>query len=194
MDGRMKAEDFLAQKRIAVCLKIEGGIMNAQRRRMATITILVVDVAYIAWGGMAAAMPDGLLGPGGRAILPAAYDGYTGSSWAELLRTSPTTANYVVLMYRMYGVYCALFGMMASAIAATAFRRAARWAWWTLLVGNTVALVSAMRMDWIVNAVGPFELTEYLGLVAVWAALAMTHPFRGRPAANCCQENVHATV
>ena len=150
--------------------------MNTRRLRIATAIILVVDVAYIAWGGMAAAMPDSLPGPGGKAILPAAYDGYTGSSWAELLRTSPTTANYVALMYRMYGVYCAVFGMMASAIAATAFRRGARWAWWTLFVGNTVALVSAMRMDWISNAVGPFELTEYLGLLAVWAALAMAYP------------------
>ena len=152
--------------------------MNSRRLRIATIIILVVDVAYIAWGAMAAAMPDGLLGPGGKAILPAAYDGYTGGSWAELLRTSPMTAKYVLLMYRMYGIYCTLFGVMASAIAATAFRRGARWAWWTLLVGNTVALVSAMRMDWISNAVGPFELTEYLGLVAVWAALAMTYSFR----------------
>jgi hypothetical protein len=168
--------------------------MRTRRLRIATIIILVVDVAYIAWGGMAAAMPDRLIGPGGRAILPAAYDGYTGTSWAELLRTSPMTANYVVVMYRMYGIYCAVFGMMASAIAATAFRRGDRWAWWTLLVGNTVALVSAMRMDWVVNAVGPFELTEYLGLVAVWAALAMTYPLRSGPAANCCHGNVPRTV
>jgi hypothetical protein len=33
-----------------------------------------------------------------------------------------------------------------------------------------------MRYDWIVNAIG-FELTEYLGLVAVWGALAVTAPF-----------------
>jgi hypothetical protein len=170
------------------------GDTSTRRLRIASIVILVVDVAYIAWGGMAAAMPDSLLGPGGRAILPAAYDGYTGSSWAELARTAPMAANYVVLMYRMYGIYCAVFGLMASAIAATAFRHGARWAWCTLLVGNTVALVSAMRMDWISNAVGPFELTEYLGLVAVWAALAMTYPFRSGPVANCCHGNVPTTV
>jgi hypothetical protein len=46
-----------------------------------------------------------------------------------------------------------------------------------LLVGNTIALVSAMTYDWIVNAIGPFELTEYLGLVIVWGALAVTAPF-----------------
>jgi hypothetical protein len=72
---------------------------------------------------------------------------------------------------------------MTSAIAVTAFRRGDRWAWWALFVGNTIALVSAMRYDWIVNAIGPFELTEYLGLALVSGALAMTAPFRpaGRP-------------
>jgi hypothetical protein len=31
--------------------------------------------------------------------------------------------------------------------------------------------------SWIVNAIGPFELSEYLGLVIVYAALAVTAPF-----------------
>ena len=35
----------------------------------------------------------------------------------------------------------------------------------------------AMTSDWIVKAIGPFELTEYLGLVIVWGALAVTAPF-----------------
>ena len=63
-------------------------------------------------------------------------------------------------------------------VAVTAFRRGERWAWWTLLVGNTVALVSAIMYDKMVNAIGPFELTEYLGLALVWAAFAMTAPIR----------------
>jgi len=40
-----------------------------------------------------------------------------------------------------------------------------------------------MTYDKLVNAIGPFELTEYLGLALVWGALAVTAPFRaaGRP-------------
>jgi len=72
---------------------------------------------------------------------------------------------------------CLVFGLMGSAIAVTAFRRGDPWAWWTLLAGNTIALVSAMRYDWMVNAIGPFELTEYLGLAPVYGALAITAPF-----------------
>jgi hypothetical protein len=47
-----------------------------------------------------------------------------------------------------------------------------------LLVGNTIAFVSAMTYDWTVGAIGPFELTEYLGLAMVWGTLAVTAPFR----------------
>jgi hypothetical protein len=149
-----------------------------KRRVVALILILIVDGAYILWGAMAAASPDRLLkGPGGKAILPAAYEGYSHGSWSELVATSPLTAGYIVVMYRMYGIYCALFGLMASAIAVTAFRRGEAWAWWTLLVSNTIALVSAMRMDWIVNAIGPFEMTEYLGLGLICIALSLTDPF-----------------
>ena len=150
-----------------------------RRRRVALILILVVDVGYIAWGAAAAASPDHLLGPGGKAILPAGYEGYSGGSWSELARDSSAIAGFMTVLYRMYGIYNVLFGFMGTAIALTAFRRGERWAWWALLVGNTIALVSAIRYDWMVNAIGPFELTEYLGLVLVWAALAITVPFGG---------------
>ena len=84
----------------------------------------------------------------------------------------------MTVLYRMYGVYNVLFGLMGSAIAVTAFRRGERWAWWVLLVGNTAALLSAITYDTTVHAIGPFELTEYLGLALVWGALAVTAPFR----------------
>ena len=148
------------------------------RRQIAWVLILIVDVAYIAWGAGAAAAPEHLLGPGGKTILPAGYEGYAGGSWSELASTSPLIAGYMRLLFRMYGIYNILFGLMGSAIAVTAFRRGERWAWWALLVGNTVALVSAMTYDKMVNAIGPFEILEYLGLVMVWAALAITAPFR----------------
>ncbi len=152
--------------------------VTTRRRRVAWILILIVDVGVVAWGAMAAASPDHLLGPGGKAILPAAYEGFSGGTWSELMRTSPMTAGYMVMLYQTYGFYNVAFGLVTIAITLTAFRRGEAWAWWALLVGNTVTLVSAIRYDWIVNAIGPFELTEYLGLALVWGALAVTAPFR----------------
>jgi hypothetical protein len=149
------------------------------KRNIPLILILIVDIGYIAWGAGAAFSPDHLLGPGGRAILPAGYEGFSGGSWSDLAGVSPLAAGYMTVLFRMYGIYNVLFGLIASAIAVTAFRRGEPWAWWVLLVGNTVALVSAMTYDKSVNAIGPFELTEYLGLAMIWAALAVSAPFRG---------------
>ncbi len=148
-------------------------------QRGAWILILIVDVGFIAWGAMAAAWPEHLLGPGGTPILTAGYEGYSKGSWSELTSTAPMAANYIDVLFRMYGVFNAVFGLVASAIAVTAFRRGDGWAWWTLLAGNTLALVSAMTYDRTVKAIGPFEVSEYLGLVMILAALAVTAPFRG---------------
>ena len=148
-----------------------------RRRHVAWILILIVDAGLVAWGLMAAAWPDYLLGPNGVPILNAGYEGFTKGSWSELVGTSPMTAKYIGVLFRMYGIYGLAFGLMASAIAVTAFRRGDSWAWWALLVGNTITLVSAMTYDWTVNAIGPFELTEYLGLAIVYGSLAVTAPF-----------------
>jgi hypothetical protein len=152
-------------------------------RRRAWILILITDAGVVAWGVMAAAFPDYLMGPGGKPILTAGYEGFTGSSWSALVTASPMAAAYIGVLFRMYGIFNAVFGLTAIAITLTAFRRGDRWAWWTLLVTNTIALVSAMAYDRIVNAVGPFEMSEYLGLALIFGALAVTAPARtaGRP-------------
>lgn len=154
------------------------------RRRVAWILILIVDVGFIAWGAGAALFLDRLLGPGGKTILPAGYEGFTRGSWADLMKLAPMAGKYMDVLYRTYGWYNVAFGVTATLIAVTAFRRGDRWAWWALLLGNTITLVSAIIYDKRVNAIGPFELTEYLGLALVWGALAITAPFltAGRPA------------
>lgn len=146
-------------------------------RRVAWILILLADVGLLAWGAMAAIAPQHLLGPNSAPILNAEYEGFTGYSWSELTTTSPNAAGFMTLVFRMYGIYGVAFSLMAIAITVTAFRRGDSWAWWALLIGNTLTYVSAMTYDQIARAVGPFELTEYLGLAATYFALAVTSPF-----------------
>jgi len=147
------------------------------KRRIAWIMILIVDVGFIAWGLGAAVFLDRLLGPGGRTILPAGYEGYSGATWSDLVKTAPMAARYMDVLYRTYGWYNVAFGVTTTFIALTAFRRGDRWAWWALLLGNTITLVSAIIYDKRVNAIGPFEVTEYVGLALVWGACAITAPF-----------------
>jgi hypothetical protein len=147
-------------------------------RQVAWILILIADAGLLAWGGMAALVPEHLLGPGSAPILNAEYEGFTGYSWSELAGTSPMTAGFMTILFRMYGTFNVAFALMAIAITATAFRRGDGWAWWALLIGNTLAFVAAMTYDRTVSAIGPFEMTEYLGLGAIYLALAVTAPFR----------------
>ena len=148
------------------------------RDNVAWLAIFIVNAGFVLWGVMATAFPNYLLGPGGVPIVKAGYQGYTNASWSSLVAGSPMTAGYIEVLFRTYGMYNVAVGFFGAAIAVTAFRRGERWAWWALLVGNTIALVSAMTYDRMVNAIGPFELSEYLGLVLIFAALALNQPFR----------------
>jgi hypothetical protein len=142
------------------------------------VVLVVADVGLLAWAAMAAFAPGLLMGPGSTPILPAGYEGFTGSSWQALMQAAPRTAEYMTLLFRMYGLYGVAFSLVAIAIAATAYRRGEPWAWWALLIGNTITYVGAMTYDQIVRAVGPFELSEYLGLAAIYGFLALTAPFQ----------------
>jgi hypothetical protein len=146
-------------------------------RRVAWILILLADAGLLAWGAMAALLPERLPGPGSTPILTVEYESFTGGSWPELANASPRTAAFIMLLFRMYGVYIVAFGLLAIAVTVTAFRRGDGWAWWALLVGNTIAFVAAMTYDWTVSAIGPFEMSEYVGIAAVYGALAVTAPF-----------------
>jgi RsiW-degrading membrane proteinase PrsW (M82 family) len=150
----------------------------ARWRRIAWLVIVIADVGLLAWGAMAALVPERLPGPGSTPILTAGYEGFTGYSWQALVATAPKAAEYATLLFRMYGFYIVAFSLLAIAIAGNGFRRGEPWAWWALLVGNSIAFVSAMAYDQIVRAVGPAELTEYLGLAAIYGSLAVTAPFR----------------
>lgn len=154
-----------------------GSTVMERLRRVAWIVILIGDVGLLAWAAMAALAPEHLLGPNSGPILPAEYEGFTGYSWSTLASSSPRAIDFMTLVFRMYGTYGIAFSLMAIAIAVTAYRRGDPWAWWALLVGNTITYVGAMAYDQIVRAIGPFELTEYLGLAVIYGALAVTAPF-----------------
>jgi hypothetical protein len=146
--------------------------------RFAWILILIADAGFIAWGGMAALATEYLAGPGSTPILVAEYENFTGLSWIELKAISPKIADFITILFRMYGAFNVVFGLLTVAITVSAFRRGERWAWWTLLVANTIAFGSAMTFDLVVNAIGIFEMSEYLGIVMIYVALFITAPFR----------------
>ncbi len=147
-------------------------------RRVAWLVILIADVGLLAWGAMAALAPEHLPGPGSAPILTAGYESFTGRSWQELATASPRAVEFMTVLFRVYGAYIVAFGLLAIAVTATAFRRGDGWAWWALLVSNTIAFGAAMTYDRTVAAIGPFEMSEYLGIAVIYGALAITAPLK----------------
>jgi hypothetical protein len=145
--------------------------------RFAWILILIADAGFIVWGAMAALATEHLAGPGSIPILVAEYQNFTGLSWIELETSSAKIAEFITILFRMYGTFNVIFGLLTVAITISAFRRGERWAWWTLLVSNTIAFGSAITFDRVVNAIGIFEMSEYLGIVMIYVALAATVSF-----------------
>jgi hypothetical protein len=151
---------------------------RGRARQGAWIAIFIADAGLLAWGAMAALAPGC---PG--ACMTTGYESFAKLSWSELVRTSAATSDFLLLLFRVFGAYNVAFGIVGMAIAATAFRRGETWAWWTLLIGNTIAYGSAMTYDRTVGFIGPFEMLEYVCLAAIYIAAAVTAPFLTRRAA-----------
>jgi hypothetical protein len=108
------------------------------------------------------------------------YETFTGQPWSVLATASPSIADFLFLVFRVYGAYNVAVGIVTIAVAITAFRRGEGWAWWTLLIGNAVAYPGTMAYDRSVGFIGPFEALEYVCLAMIFAGLAVTVPFGAR--------------
>jgi len=94
-------------------------------RRAAWLLILIADVGLLAWGAMAALARTRLLGPDSMPIVLRGTRA-TRASWSALADTP--TADFITLVFRMFGVGNVEFALMGIAISATAFRSGDSWA------------------------------------------------------------------
>src|SRR5262245_42144997 len=114
---------------VAVQKELGAPTTAVQRgHRVAWLVILIADVGLFAWGAMAALLPERLPGPGSAPILTVGYESFTMRSWQELVGTAPRTAEFITMLFRLFGAYIVAFGILAIAVTATAFRRGDAWA------------------------------------------------------------------
>ena len=147
----------------------------ARVRQYAWLGIVVADAGLLAWGALTVLSPEC---PG--ACMTNGYETSTGQSWAALTAASASTSNFLLLLFRVFGAYNVAFGFLGIAVAVTAFRRGEVWAWWALLIANTIAYGSAMTYDRMVGFIGTNEILEYVCLGAAYAAFAVTGAVQAR--------------
>jgi hypothetical protein len=141
--------------------------MTSRRLAVAAATIAVADLAILAWGVLALLWPH-QMSPG--------YEAYTGQPWTDLTERAPADAAYILVLSRLVGGLNIATATPLLLITLTAFRTRQRWAWWTLLAGNTLAFATQITYDLTTGAIGVFEIVEWVLLAATYAALAATWP------------------
>jgi deazaflavin-dependent oxidoreductase (nitroreductase family) len=142
-------------------------VPTSRRVRAAATTITVADLSILVWGALALRSPQQMI-PG--------YENYTGNPWTALTQQDPATAAYMLVLFRLVGAFNIAVAIPLVAVTLTAFRAQKRWAWWTLLAGNTLAFAAPISYDLTTGAIGVFEVVEWLLLAAVYGALAATRP------------------
>lgn len=139
----------------------------AQPRRLglAWKTILVVEIGILVWGIMALINPN---------VLTEGYETFTDRSWEAFANADPEAADFVLAGFRLVGLFNFAVAATLMAVAAMAFRNGQPWAWWTLLAGSTMAISGPIIYDQYVGYIGPYEVLEYVGLLATYVALYAT--------------------
>lgn len=95
-------------------------------------------------------------------------------SFEELLQQVPTLPSYLVVIYRFFGLYLLGFGMVTAAVAATAFRRGERWAWWLMFLGLGGLLLLQTYLIAVHIPVSPFLWLDILVLLLWGIGLAFS--------------------
>lgn len=97
-------------------------------------------------------------------------------TFEQLFATAPTLPNYLVVLYRFFGLFLASFGLLLTVLAATSYRQGQSWAWWTVLlaVGASILVQTYLIVSFIPSS--PFLWLD-LGIVVLWAiSLTLSAP------------------
>ena len=127
------------------------------------IAVAIAEFAIAAWGVLAIVDPE---------ILGAGFETHTGESWRLFSVREAAAASFMTIAFRLIGALSVVAGVLLVSVAVTGFRNGERWAWWTLLIGNTMAFGAPMIYDRAVGFIGIFEALEYVALLVVYLALA----------------------
>jgi len=127
--------------------------------------LLIADFGVLFYGLLVVFGPD---------VLSEGFRVSTGQSWLALLSVSPTTAEYILLLWRLVGALNIAFAIVAIAVVLMSFRRGEAWSWYALLIGNTIGYGSPIAFDLTVGAIGIFEELEIIFMLLIYIALGIS--------------------
>ncbi|GEM_PF-4067711 len=130
--------------------------------------LLGIGLVAVAVGGVYLLVPEPWL------LDRKANERLLGISFEELVQRVPTLPSYLVVVYRFFGLYLLGFGIMATVVTLTAFRRGERWAWWLMFLGLGGLLLLQTYLIAIHIPVSPFLWLDILVLLLWGIGLAFS--------------------
>ena len=136
---------------------------TADRTSYRWIVVAVVEASIVAWGVLALADPE---------ILGAGFETHTGETWEGFVGREVAAADFMTIAFRLVGALNVVAGLLLFSVAISGLRKGDPWAWWTVLIGTTLAIGAPIVYDRAVGFIGTFEALEYVALLTVYLALA----------------------
>ena len=109
------------------------------------------------------------------AVLSGGSQSFIGQSWSSMLSATPEIIEYISLFSLMFGAHMIVIAVLAIAITLKSFRRAERWSWYTLLVGNSFGWGSAIFFDFKTGSMS-FVAIEIFMILLIYIALGISAP------------------
>ena len=137
--------------------------MERVYEKYAWIIFLALGLLWLVVGLVAVFDPEGIFETDAQSV--------TDVPWSELKASDPEAADFVIFVYGQMGLVKISWSFFVLVIALTGYRRAEKWAWYTmwsvpaLLVGN--ALFSAIYIDDVSQTLQfiPIKALTLLGLL-----------------------------
>ncbi|MBU2497613.1 MAG: hypothetical protein KKE57_01810 [Proteobacteria bacterium] len=72
------------------------------------------------------------------------YQLFMGQPWADFVSSNARLGCFISLFVRVFGIQVIIIGILAMAVTLTGYKRGEKWAWYVLLIGNTLGWGSGL--------------------------------------------------
>ncbi len=146
----------------------ESGSHPQPRRGLAWKLLLLIGLLALALGIVYLLVPQPWL------LDRRANERLLGMSYQQLFQQVPTLPDYLIVVYRFFGLYLLAFGALFSFVVLTAFRRGERWAWWAVFPGLGALLALQTYLIAVHIPVSPFLWLDLIVIILWGVALAFS--------------------
>ncbi|MFW9792783.1 MAG: hypothetical protein ACFFEE_00655 [Candidatus Thorarchaeota archaeon] len=120
--------------------------------RYHTIVLYLTTLGLVFYGVMTLFTPE---------VLAAGFNTFTGQEWLNFKTGNSVVAGYIVLLWRLIGIFNVMAGIVLTFIVWKWLRAGSKWSWIVLFTGTVLAYAGPIITDLTVQSIEIFEIIEF---------------------------------